>query len=76
MLNNQDQLEEQTLEINPEEITGYLMTRSLADNKLFCVYAVDKDGNLLYAAGVDLDFETASLDVEQLNQDLSDIKTI
>ncbi len=65
------QEQEEIVSVDASKIKEYVMTRSPADRKLFCVYAIDNEGDLLYAAAVDVDFETAAQDVEQLNSDLN-----
>lgn len=59
------------VEVDATKIKEYVMTRSINDPKLFSVYAIDNEGSILYAAAVDVDFETAAQDVEQLNFDLN-----
>lgn len=53
--------------ISEDEVAGFTIKRSLEDISLFDVFAVDKEGNMLYCAEVDLDFDTASACVEAAN---------
>ena len=56
-------------QIHPDEIAGYILFRSPTDKFKFNGYAVDKEGELLFCAASDLDFEKASAMVEVVNQE-------
>lgn len=70
-LNNQQNLidSDETIQIPPELITGYILLRSPTDRFKFNVYATDSDGYLLFCAASDLTFEKASAMVEVVNQE-------
>ena len=56
-------------QINPDEIAGYILFRSPTDKFKFNGYAVDKEGELLFCAASDLDFDKASAWVEAINKE-------
>ena len=56
-------------QINPDEIAGYILFRSPTDKFKFNCYAVDKEGELLFCAASDLDFEKASALIEAINKE-------
>ena len=60
---------EETIQINPDEIAGYILLRSPTDKFKFNCYAVDKEGDLLFCAASDLDFEKASACIEAINKE-------
>ena len=59
----------ETIQIPPELIAGYILLRSPADKFKFNVYATDFKGDLLFCAASDLTFEKASAMVEVVNQE-------
>ena len=59
----------ETIQISPEQIAGYILLRSPTDKFKFNVYATDKDNDLLFCAASDLDFEKASAWVEAINKE-------
>ena len=59
----------ETIQIPPELIAGYIIQRSPTDKFKFNVYATDSDGDLLFCAASDLTFEKASAMVEVVNQE-------
>jgi len=61
--------EETSLQINPEDIAGYIIQRSPTSNFLFNAYAVSQDDELLFCAASDLSFEKATALVEAINQE-------
>lgn len=60
---------EETIQIDPALITGYIFMRSPTSHFLFNAYAVDSDGDLLFCLASDLDFEKASSWVDALNRE-------
>lgn len=59
----------ETIQIDPSLIAGYILLRSPTDKfKLNC-YAVDKEDELLFCAASDLDFDKASAWVEAINKE-------
>ena len=70
-LNNQQNLtdSDETIQIPPEIIAGYILLRSPTDKFKFNVIAVDNEGDLLFCADSDLTFEKASAMVEVVNQE-------
>ena len=70
-LNNQQNLtdSDETIQIPPEIIAGYIIHRSPTDKFKYNIYAVDSDGDLLFCAASDLTFEKASDMVEVVNQE-------
>ena len=59
----------ETIQIDPSLIAGYILLRSPTDKFKFNVYATDKDNDLLFCAASDLDFEKASAWVEAINKE-------
>ena len=59
----------ETIQIDPPLIAGYILLRSPTDKFKFNCYAVDKEDELLFCAASDLDFEKASAWVEALNKE-------
>ena len=60
---------EETINIDPAQIAGYILLRSTTDKFKFNCYAVDKEDELLFCAASDLDFEKASAWVEAINKE-------
>ena len=60
---------EETINIDPALIAGYILLRSPTDKFKFNCYAVDKEDELLFCAASDLDFEKASAWVEAINKE-------
>ena len=58
-----------TIELDPSLIAGYILLRSPTDKFKFNCYAVDRDNDLLFCAASDLDFEKASAWVEAINKE-------
>ena len=58
-----------TIELDPSLIAGYILLRSPTDKFKFNCYAVDKEDELLFCAASDLDFEKASTWVEAINKE-------
>ena len=56
-------------QINPDEIAGYVIQRSPASHFKFSVFAVDSDGDYLFCAASDLDFEKATSLVDAVNKE-------
>ena len=56
-------------QIHPDEIAGYIIQRSPASHFKFNVYGVDSDGDYLFCAASDLDFEKATCMVDAINQE-------
>lgn len=59
----------ETIQIDPSLIAGYILLRSPTDKFKFNVYATDKDNDLLFCADCGLDFEKASAWVEAINKE-------
>ena len=59
----------ETIQISPEQIAGYILLRSPTDKFKFNVYATDRDNELLFCVASDLDFEKASAWVEAINKE-------
>lgn len=59
----------ETIQISPEQIAGYIFMRSPASHFKFNIYSVDSDGDLLFCLASDLDFEKASSWVDALNRE-------
>ena len=55
--------------INPDEIAGYVIQRSPASHFKFSVFAVNSDGDYLFCAASDLDFEKATSLVDAVNKE-------
>ena len=58
-----------TIELDPSLIAGYVLLRSPTDKFKFNVYAIDRDNELLFCTASDLDFEKASAWVEAINKE-------
>ena len=58
-----------TIELDPSLIAGYILLRSPADKFKFNCYAVDKEDELLFCAASDLDFEKATSLVDAVNKE-------
>ena len=56
-------------QINPDEIAGYVIQRSLASHFKFSVFAVNSDGDYLFCAASDLEFEKATALVDAVNKE-------
>ena len=56
-------------QIHPDEIAGYLIKRSPASHFKFRVFAVNSDGDYLFCAASDLDFEMATSLVDAVNKE-------
>ena len=56
-------------QINPDEIAGYIIQRSLASNFLFDVFAVNQEGELLVCVESDLSLEEAQQKVDAVNKE-------
>ena len=56
-------------QINPDEIAGYVIQRSPASHFKFSVFAVDSDGDYLFCAASDLEFEKATALVDAVNKE-------
>ena len=59
----------ETIQIPPELIAGYIIQRSPTNRNLFNVYAVSSSDDLIFCAASDLTFEKASAMVEVVNQE-------
>ena len=60
---------EETIQINLDEIAGYIIQRSPASHFKFSVFAVDSDGDYLFCAASDLEFEKATSLVDAVNKE-------
>ena len=60
---------EDELQVNPALIAGYVIQRSPTSRFLFNVYGVDSDGDYLFCAASDLDFEKATSLVDAVNKE-------
>ena len=56
-------------QIHPDEIAGYVIQRSPASHFKFSVFAVDSDGDYLFCAASDLDFDKATALVDAVNKE-------
>ena len=56
-------------QIHPDEIAGYVIQRSLASHFKFSVFAVNSDGDYLFCAASNLDFEKATSLVDAVNKE-------
>lgn len=56
-------------QIHPDEIAGYIIQRSPASHFKFSVFAVDSDGDYLFCAASDLEFEKATALVDAVNKE-------
>ena len=59
----------ETIQIDPSLIAGYILLRSPTDKFKFNCYAVDKEDVILFCAASGLDFEKASAWVEAINKE-------
>lgn len=59
----------ETIQIPPEQIAGYIFMRSPVLHFKFNVFAVDFEGDLLFCLANNLDFEKASSWVDALNRE-------
>ena len=59
----------ETIQVSPEQIAGYIFMRSPTSHFKFNVFAADSDGDLLFCLASDLDFEKASSWVDALNRE-------
>lgn len=59
----------ETIQIPPELIAGYIIRRSPTDKFKFNVLAVDNEGDFLFVVASDLSFEQASAMVEVVNNE-------
>lgn len=55
--------------INPEDIAGYVIRRSLESNFLFDVFAVNSEGELLVNVESDIGFEEVTEMVDAINME-------
>ena len=60
---------EDEIQVNPALIAGYVIQRSPTSRFLFNVYGVDSDGDYLFCAASDLDFEKATSLVDAVNKE-------
>ena len=56
-------------QIHPDEIAGYVIQRSPTSHFKFNAYAVNSDGDYLFCAASDLDFEKATTLVDAVNKE-------
>ena len=56
-------------QIHPDEIARYVIQRSPASHFKFSVFAVDSDGDYLFCAASDLDFDKATALVDAVNKE-------
>ena len=56
-------------QIHPDEIAGYVIQRSPTSHFKFNAYAVNSDGDYLFCAASDLDFEKATAIVDAVNKE-------
>lgn len=61
--------EETSIQINSDDIAGYIIRRSPTSRLLFNVFCVDRKEELLFCAASDIDFEAASAYVDALNKE-------
>ena len=59
----------ETIQVSPESIAGYIFMRSPVSHFKFNVFAVDFEGDLLFCLANNLDFEKASSWVDALNRE-------
>ena len=64
---------EETINIDPAQIAGYILLRSPTDKFKFNVYATDRGNELLFCVASDLDFEKASAWVEAINKEFQPV---
>ena len=60
---------EDEIQVDPSLIAGYILLRSPTDKFKFNVYAVNSDGDYLFCAACDLDFEKATSLVDAVNKE-------
>ncbi len=60
---------EETINIDPAQIAGYILLRSPTDKFKFNCYAVDSEGDYLFCEASDLDFEKATALVDAVNKE-------
>ncbi len=60
---------EETINIDPAQIAGYILLRSPTDKFKFNCYAVDSEGDYLFCAASDLDFEKATAIIDAVNKE-------
>ena len=60
---------EDEIQIHPEAPAGYIIQRSPASHFKFSVFAVDSDGDFLFCAASDLEFEKAIALVDAVNKE-------
>ena len=60
---------EETINIDPAQIAGYIIQRSPASNFLFDVFAVNQEGELLVCVESDLSLEEAQQKVDAVNKE-------
>lgn len=58
-----------TLQINPDDIVGYIIRRSPTSRLHFNVFAVSSDDELLFCAASDMNAETAMCLVDAFNRE-------
>ena len=56
-------------QINPDEIAGYIIQRSPTSHFKFNAYAVNSEGDYIFCAASDLDFEKATSLVDAVNKE-------
>ena len=56
-------------QIHPDEITGYVIQRSPTSHFKFNAYAVNSEGDYLFCAASDLDFEKATTLVDAVHKE-------
>ena len=60
---------EDEIQVDPSLIAGYIIQRSPTSHFLFNVYSVDSDGDYLFCAASDLEFEKAIALVDAVNRE-------
>ena len=60
---------EDEIQVDPSLIAGYIVQRSPASHFKFNVYGVDSNGDYLFCAASDLDFEKATSLVDAVNNE-------
>ena len=60
---------EETINIDPAQIAGYILLRSPTDKFKFNCYAVDSEGDYLFCEASDLDFEKAAALIDAVNKE-------
>ena len=60
---------EETINTGPAQIAGYILLRSPTDKFKFNCYAVDSDGDYIFCAASDLDFEKAAALLDAVNKE-------